>query len=254
MKLTSKLLSLMLMTGCLILLVSSCDKNNSTGSVDGKITLSDPQNPEMFQAVKGLTVYLLDAEKIRSEDSEFYLDSTITDEEGLYEFTGLADGDFAVFPSDNDQMYRFEPADSDSVYFTIREGQKQFTIDFNAVDPIPDNDQFTIRLKAINMNMSSIVFGDFKYVIERYYKENIFETKIQVVAEVDVERFLLQDVSLSFNYGFTTFFWSLTNEFRITVYEQGEMLPYGYISLPIMNCPASSTWIVDWDTGNIVRE
>ncbi len=251
---------------------TSCNKEEipSGGSVQGHVYLYNEDNPGIQTPLEGKKVYLLDAavamltiEGGNGDGPNPFLDSVYTDENGLYRFENLDPFYYAVMPEESDRGYRFDPANGtvESILFTVTEAKESFNIDFKAQEPVPENTEGKFKLHFKSVNYPS---GDYLFIsvtqfetgieLDRLYNPYPWSRKFIESEYKSTDLTDLEEFTLEFDYGYYGLH-TLTNTFDVTLYWNGELLLYKpeAIDFSISDCPAESTWTIDWTNKTITR-
>lgn len=255
------------------ILLISCNKEESQvlGTVSGILTVEDENLPEITSPLEGIKVYLVDAELVSDlADTDLnisaILDSTLTDSKGKYSFSSIIEGNYYIIPFAAKPFYKFEAVSgSEANKFTIDSKNREYTIDFSAPDPTPENgSQFRVSLNFSNLNDSYNGESRFSYsVYRRYY--NFFSSNYNLASDnnvffrvfyyssiqvVEIDHLLNNGHSFDYGYyGLNT----LTNTLRIDCFKNGNFEFSFYIDYPISGCPEESAWNIDWSSRTASR-
>ena len=250
--------------------MGSCNKEEipSGGSVQGHVYLYNDDNPGIQTPLEGIKVYLLDATVAMlttdgGDGPNSFLDSVYTDENGLYRFENLDPLYYAVMPEESDRGYRFDPANGtvESILFTVTEAKESFNIDFKAQEPVPENTEgkFKLHFKSVNYPSGDHLFISVTHFetgieLKRVYNPYPWSSKYIEHEFKSTDLTSLEEFTLEFDYGYYGLH-SLTNTFDISLYWDGEFVLYKpeAIDFSISDCPAESTWIIDWTSKTITQ-
>ncbi len=255
----------------LILFIAGCSKENPNpkGSVEGTVYTYNPNTPEIQTPLENIKIYLLDAyiAMYSPEEGEGgpdpFLDSTYTDENGFYSFTGLEPFDYAVLPEKEEHNYSFEPPGEtwESLLFTVTERGEAYSIDFKAKEPVAENTEgkFKLHFKSVNYPVTDGIFisvteYETGIKLSRKYSPYPWSSQFIDYEHKSTDLTEIDTFTLEFDYGYYGLH-SLSNTFDITLYWNGEFVLYHpeIIDFDISGCPAESTWQIDWTEKEVTR-
>ena len=280
-----------------ILLLASCEKIEifEDGSIQGRIFVSTQSKTEF--PVPGIKIYLFHTGNISDftslQNSTLSpIDSTLSNDKGLYNFTIDLEGNYAVLPVAEHEQYRFEAVGgNENIVRTVNVKEKDHTVNFSAPEIIADNSsQLQLIISFLNYQTDTVrpsliqadgdVFG-FDYGDE-YIQVTVSRAKKPLWSgeewfTVAENRIIMQHqvfwtrredhLSTIINntknqvwmfdwgyYGLT----SLTNKFRIEVSRKGvdprlDFTQNFILDLPITGAPEVSIWQIDNKTLTISR-
>lgn len=239
----------------LSIIMVSCTKDPTTGSVSGTISMYDPESPLNRTPLEGITVFLVDTDFVvdsldYSHNEAAVVNEAVTGSDGKYLIENLPFGNYAVVPVPDSVMYRFEiENDTDSVRFSVTENSFEHAFDFTAADRKDDDDNFQIRVTIINR------LGGGSITISRpIFLFNIFPTfhAQNLNGSMNFEG---DDLTLNLHYGVFGYLYVVSNNFMIKAFDQsGYYLFTRWISNDYFNTPEYAHWQIDWAAQTIKRQ
>lgn len=241
-----------------------------TGSVNGTFTLVDPEGKSV--GVPGVKVYLIDSDFKPdtvdiSNNNKAILDSTVSDENGMYKFVNLKEGNYGVAPVPENSNYSFTLNNSaDSYSFSINDKKNSFTVNYQVYDLSSTLEQEPFTIKIVGKNFPAMNDGWwFIYSIHRI--QYLLFVPLNLYLESKCEAGFATDLSkpfiYSYEYGYTTIIYTCSNKFAFTfsevrlndagtenIYRNRFYFDY---DLTLSSCPSSSTFEYDWTAHTFTR-
>lgn len=152
---------LIILTAALFL--TACEKKETSDllNISGEVLIEDAITPAITTPLEGITVYLLNSPFSVDTISWWVtktdiLDSTQTDNNGLYKFKHLQAGNYVVLPNDPIINYQFDwSASPDSNTISVENTQTDYTINFTAPEVIAENSPSAFTFEFNNINFSN---------------------------------------------------------------------------------------------------
>lgn len=246
--------TLLIVAVTLSVLLSSCTKEQTTGSVSGTISRYHPESPDQKTPIEGISVFLIDTDFVvdssdYSHNEAAIIDQALTGADGQYLMDQIPLGNYAVVPVPDTIMYRFELTnDADSVKFAIREDAYDYSLDFTAAEPEDKDAVFQIQLSIINR------LGGGSISISRpVFLFNIFPTYYPVRMHGELQSDA-DDLMLNLPYGIFGYLYVVSNNFMVKAYDSaGYYLFTRWISNDYFNTPEFAHWQIDWTAQTITR-
>ena len=238
-----------------IIMMSSCKKDAIDGSVNGTISIYDPEFPQNKTPIEGIKVFLVDTDFVvdsldYSHNEAAVIDEAITNSDGEYLIAGIPFGNYAVVPIPDSIMHRFElENDEDSVMFSVREESLDYSLDFTAAEHKDFDDDFQIYLSIINRpNGGSIS------ITRPVFLFNIFPTYSPVSIDGSFSS-EAEEATLDLHFGIFGYLYVVSNNFKVSAFDSsGYFLFTRWISNNYFNTPEYAHWQINWSAQTITRK
>lgn len=245
------------------LLSISCNKYElpQTGTISGNLSNYDPGTPLVKTPVKGIKLWLLNADfkfdtVTFAGNREALVDSTFSDANGNYRFANIHFGNYFVSPLPGTAGYRFEsfPSGNTTPLF-ITESAPDKSLSF--ISPLPGavNAEFGITL---NVSRNENKFPSYFKWNRQVWAVFLPYFEPTVASDSTEQKFILDSIPVmvnkSFEYGFFGFFFTRSNNFLLDFYNSADIKVDSYwITQDLGNTPSRSVWEIDLKGHSIKR-
>mgnify|MGYP005865382049 CR=1 FL=1 len=240
-----------------------------TGSVNGAFTLIDAEGNSV--GVAGVKVYLIDTDfkpdtVDLSQNMKAIVDSTFSDENGMYKFVNLKEGNYGVAPVPGNSNYYFTPNNSgDSYSFTVNDKKSSFTVNFNVSDLSSTQDKEPLKIRIVSKNLPYLEDSSWDFYFEMGRIEYVLFVPLSDPVDLRSakgypDRFE-RPLFYFFDYGYTTLVYTRSNRFSFSfsevrgsksVVESRNKYIFEY-DLTLSSCPSSATFEYDWTAHTFTR-